>query len=391
MMLKTVAPLTPSALSVALTEVAEAKSEKDCALALVAAATRLQEAVLSHQDPESFHDALDSCPPHLSHYLNAAVDRAVNFHGQEDGGTLGLWLLPVAMTIAQPLSGIIPLDVTTSSGSLTSLRLSSALLKQFKISAENVGPGRRVGWTYVIPALYSDETLNEADMGELVRLPLQARAAVRGDCANIHFAPVEQAQDSVDMVHLYYLPVVVYHPEGCAVGLPDSSEQTMHRMTRWLQKTLPNLDANAVRVASQPQPFSVALGVGERMRNDIKLRIVINTLVQKTGVEPNGMAALVAPYVTQNRDGDMTLGVSLISRLTQSTLATVALPVSSADGAEEAALTTHALRDMGMVCVQHAPHPIDTIECQHCGMIQFNMPNPEIAVKGMGPVPKRVH
>lgn len=391
MMLKTIAPLTPAALASALKSIADAKSENDCALALVAAATRIQEAVISHQDSESFLDALDSCPPDLGHYLDAAMDRAVNFHLQEDGGTLGLWLLPVTLTLEGALTGIIPLDVTSSSGSLTSLRLSSSLLHQFKISAENVGAGRPVGWTYVIPALYSDATMRDADLGELVRLPLQARAAVRGDSDTIHFAPVEHPAESLNMVHLYYLPVVVYHPPGCSVGLPDSSEKTVYRMTRWMQKTLPAVDANAIRVAGQPQPFSVALDVGARMRSDVQLRIIMTTLVKKTGVEPNGMAALVAPYITQNVDGGMTLGVSLISRLTQTTLATVALAVESEDGAEETALATHVLRELGMVCVQHTPHPIDTIACQHCGGIQFSMPTPELAEKGMGPAPKRVH
>ena len=55
------AELTPSSLMVSLEQLASAKTEQECASALVSAAALIQESVLAGQSPKSFQEALESC------------------------------------------------------------------------------------------------------------------------------------------------------------------------------------------------------------------------------------------------------------------------------------------------------------------------------------------
>jgi len=375
----TAVTLTQSSLLQSLSAIADAKSEDQCASALVAAATLIQGAIQADQPVDSFNEALGACPDNLRPQLAATMDRAVSFHLQEDGGTLGLWLVPVVLQADDILPPVLPLETA----SMHAMRLNAALLNQFKLTREHLAASSPLGWTFLLPELYAYEQLSAADIGELIRLPQQARAKVQGGRRDIRFWTCDEQPREDARTQLYFLPVVAYHPAH--VGVPAASEVVVQRLTTWIRKSLPNFNEEtlAVRVGSQPQPFAVGLTAGTRLRSDVRFRDIMSEVVQRSGVEPNGMAALVAPYSTQNRDGEIMLGVSLVSRLTGSRVATVALPVESNTGSEEVALATSLLKEMGMFCTQHHAAPINTFACQHCGGIQFANPAPEVVRRGV--------
>ncbi|MBU9200416.1 hypothetical protein KTD31_03485 [Burkholderia multivorans] len=373
------AELTPASLMVSLEQLASAQTEKECAAALVSAAALVQEAVLNGQSPESFHAAMGACPEGLAPQLGAVMDRSVNFHLLESGGTLGLWMLPVVISTDKNLPAELPLETNT----LAAVKMSGALLQQLDLTAAKIG--ERTGWTYVLPSLYSEEQIRECDIGELIRLPHAARDVVRGERKNVEF----NIADTVDGVgpgaNLFFMPFIAFAPEGHPPVMPMASQRTVTRMTKWVTDSLtPALGKDfAVHVAPQPQPFSLALRVGERLRMDVRLREIMIRVTHDSGVEPNGLAALVAPYVTRQSDGTFMVGVTLVSRMTKNVVGTLSLPVETSDGEEEVALATHILRDLGMECVQDYHHPVQTLACQHCGNFQFALPSPDVAFKGV--------
>lgn len=371
--------LTPSTLMVSLEQLASAKTEQECATALVASATLIQSAVLARQPAESFHAALSTCPAELNTELAAVLDRAVNFHVLEDGGTLGLWLLPVVLSSDQQLPSILPLENT----SLNAMKLSGCLLQQLGLSSAQAGD--RTGWSYILPALYADDQIRNCDLGQLVNLSQEARAIVRGELKTLSFDTGAMLPMPNAGANLYFLPFVTYAPAGVSQAMPLSSARMVTRMTQWVTATLePRLGSDlVVHVGQLPQPFSLALRVGARLRMDVRLREVMMRVCSDSGVEPNGLAALVAPYAAQHSADTFMVGVSLVSRLTKNVVATLSLPIETADGEEELALATHILKDLGLRCIEDYHQPIETISCQHCGGIQFAMPTPALVAKNL--------
>jgi len=374
-----IADLTPTSLLTSLEQLACAATEDACASALVSAAGLVQEAVLGGQSGDSFHGALSTCPQDLGMQMTAVLDRAVNFHLLASGGTLGLWLLPVVVNAGKALPSTIPLEARTMNG----LKMSGCLLEQLGLSTAMAG-GKRAGWTYILPALYSDEQIRNIDLGELIRLPHQARDVVRGARKAVSFdAGADRA--GAAGVSLYYLPFVAFAPEGLPPTMPMGSAKTTTRMTQWATDTLQPMlaDGFSVHVGHVPQPFSLALRVGQRLRTDVHLRELMQRVSAESGVAPNGLAALVAPYATKQTDGTFMVGVSLVSRLTKNVVATLSLPAESEGGEDEVAQVTHILKDMGMDCIQDFHAPITTIACQHCGNLQYALPNAQVAFDSM--------
>jgi hypothetical protein len=380
--------LTPSSLVVSLEQLASAQNEQDCASALVAAAATIQEAILSGQSAEDFQAALNECPEGLAGQLGNVMDRAVNFHLLQDGGTLGLWMLPVVVSTDKQLAHSFALETQT----LNAMKMSGTLLQQLGLTAKQTG-NARTGWTYVLPMLYSEETVRNTDLGELIRLPHEAREVVRGERDHVGFNGAEIAGLVEPGVNVFFLPFVAFSPEGLPPALPMGSNKTVHRLTQWVSETLkPVLKDNfEVHAAQYPQPFSLSLRVGARLRMDVRLREVMLRVSNESGIEPNGLAALVAPYAMRQTDGTFMVGVSLVSRLTKNVVGTLTLPLESDDGQEEVALATHILKDMGMECIQDFNRPIETIACQHCGNFQFALPSPEFAFKGIAQQTNHVH
>lgn len=380
------AVLTPSSLSTALEAVRSAKTETECASSLVAAATLIQDAVLCQQEPDSVVEALSSCPEELREQMTAALDRSVNFHLLPNGGTLGLWLLPLVVSV-NPEIGLPPV-LALETSSLHALRMSSLLGAQLGVQKEVEG---RMGWVTVLPKLISAEIAHSLDLGVLINLPHQAREAVRGSINKIELSLDEAVPHSVPDTLLYYLPMVAFHPDEKPV-LPPHSSNVITRMSQWFQASV-GLPPGSfeLHALSQPHPFSVALPVGESIRQDIMLRKMLSTICQQTAMAPNAMAGLVAPYAVRQADGNLVMGITLVSRLTQAVVATLSLPVNSDDVSEDVARVTHVLRDMGMDCLQVQQEPIPTIACQHCGTMQYMAPNPQTLKSNWPSAPHHIH
>lgn len=381
--------LTPESLRRAIEVVAEETDEAKCAAALVSAATLVQQAVLSDQPADSFCDAMESVPDGYGFYLREVCNRAIDFHPQYDkrGGQLGFWLVPVLLDSDLPLGPVLHLEADPRK----SLRLENALMRQFGMLVDTTAPidlDKPLGTTSLMPVLYSADALNKADFAELVKLPHQVRDVKSGELKRVNFKSGEEARPATGEALLYFLPVVVYHPPGAPIDVPAASEDLAERLGAWIEASVPEASVEenefAVQVCLQPHPFTTAQLVGKRMRNEAQMHGVISQIVAKSSVSPNGMAALIALYAPQQSD-DLVLGVSLTSRLTGAAIATLNMRVESDDGSEEVALATYMLSSLGMTCVQRRDEPVDTIICQHCGGMQFLLPNPAIAQHGVEP------
>lgn len=374
-------PLTPASLLNSLEALASAKSEADSRLLLVTAATLFQEAVYRGADPESVEEALNQVPSRLAPYLDAVLNRTVDFQMRDDGSCLGLWLVPVVVAVENAsLPPMLPLETE----SLHYLKLGGAITRQMGLTdaVERVRAGRAAGWNYVVPCLYSRDQLASADIIDLVSLPAQALSFVRGEGSKVALN-VEHLERPTKGTALYFLPVIVNHPEGQAIGMPKASDSAAGRIANWVSGTLQQehqvLNAE-VSAGPQPHPFSVALEVGERLHLANKVRRLLRQVSAAVGVHPHGMAALVTPYALDH-GAKVVLGVTLASRLTKTVLANLDIPIDS-DGAEESALAAQTLRDAGLDSVQLKRQMVESLVCQHCGKLQFEKPSADAINSG---------
>lgn len=362
------APLSSSSLLVALNAIATAKTPEECGQALVTGATLVQDAIAIRQAPHEVQAALNACPDELGQALGMVLDRAVSIHHNDDGSALALWLLPVVVSCGAELPSMLRLEQTSMSG----LKLAAYLQEQLGL------PPAKNGWVSALPVLYHNDQLKSSDLGALVDLPHLVRESIRGTGPAVNFGEAEAMSIGAG-VALYHLPVVAHHPAGTDIILPAPSDKTTHRATKWVTDTLNQMGVQdvAIHVAPTPRVFADAFVVGERLKLDVEIRERIMQVCDETGMQPNGLAALVAPYVTrQMDDGTHVLGVSLVSRLTTSFIATISLPFSGITNADhdEVALIGRILQELGMQVVQMRSEAIETISCQHCGHLQYSMP-----------------
>lgn len=375
--------LTPASLLNSLEQLAAAKSDEDSGVLLVTAATMVQEAVSRGVTPEAYDEAVDSIPSRLASHLQAVLNRTVEFQSQEDGSCLGLWLVPVVVSVENAsLPPVLPLETE----SLSRVKLGAHLLKQMGLNdaIERAQAGQsRMGWTHVVPCLYSLEQITSADLFDLVDLPQQAQAYIRGAAADVEFDCGELVEATPGAA-LYFLPVVVNHPEGAAIPMPQQSESMAERLSNWVSATIRKsnngLEA-AVHVSPQPHPFTVALDTGEDFHLDIKVRQLLAKVSTSANVHAHGMAALVAPYAVQ-RGEEFILGITLVSRMTRTVIANLAIPVET-DGVMEAVVAANALRGAGVQSVELHTDPILSVVCQHCGELQYAKPNDDTASRGV--------
>lgn len=367
--------VSASSLTTALEKVRRASSERECAAALVTVATMLQEAVLRKQPMADINDAIDACPDSLGMVLGAAMDRAVNFT-QTERGTMGLWLLPVRLVSEEALPGLIQL----TNDKMRAMKMAAAVQAQMKLLESSVP-----GWCFTIPALVSDEALRNAELSSLIQFPQQVQSLIQGEREQVSFIEELDFEEVEAGVSVYYLPMVIFHPNGTSLDAPTSSEQLVHRMFRWVEESVAPETVTEITVSSVPQPFSLALRVGQRMELGGRFRQMMLDLRAKSDIDFNGMAALVTPYEVRNKDEDLLLGVSLVSRLTKTALASMTLPVLEGAGEEEMAIVTAVLNELGVERVQQHQHPVGTIACQHCGNIQFALPSMDTVEAGMIP------
>ena len=136
--------LTQATLWTALKAISTAKSEQECSHALLSAVTLLQNAVLNNQNPDSLNAALKSVPPEMAQSLMEVLGCAVDFHKVNNGATLGLWLLPVSISIDKGFET----PVSLVSG-MPALRASGLLLEQLGLTPTQLGTAdcrKSTGW-----------------------------------------------------------------------------------------------------------------------------------------------------------------------------------------------------------------------------------------------------
>lgn len=359
------APLTASSLFVALNAIATAKTPEDCGQALTVGATLIQDAIAIRQSPAEVQSALESCPEELGAILAQVLDRAVSVHREDDGSALVLWLIPVVISAGEELASVIPLEEISLSG----LKLAAYVQQQLAL------PAGQNGWVRALPALYHSDHLRTEDIGALIDLPNQMREVTQGARRTVALSEAHAVIEPG--VALYYLPVIACHPTGTDISLPAASDQTTHRVTKWVTDSLQQHAVKdfAVHVAQAPRVFADAFTLGDCLRLDVEIRERITQVCDESGLQPNGLAALVAPYVTRSmKDGSFVLGVSLVSRLTTAFIATVALSVPGDEEDAMVSLVGRVLKDMGMQVVQMRHEAIETTSCQHCGHLQYLMP-----------------
>lgn len=365
--------VTPGNLSSSLLEIMSATDEDQCARAIVAAATIIQESILAGQPSDDVTEVLSNCPSALASALATAMDRAVSVSSLEDGSSLALWLLPVVLSSEAALPSTIALETRSING------LKTAAYIQSQMGLDSAG-----GWVYMLPTLLSAEQIRQARIDGLVKLPHQARAVVRGRTKSVGFRGDPMLAASDPGVSLYFLPFVAHHPVGAAIGLVPASERTMHRVSRWVLDSIGRRPEQTfeAHVAAAPQLFSEALAVGERLCMEVSLREMVLTVCEHAGVEPNGLAALVAPYsVAVDEDDDsQVLGITMVSRLTGAYIATLPISMGTFGPQDQehqglrVNLAYRILQDMGMQAIQLRHEPIETFACQHCGNLQYARP-----------------
>lgn len=375
--------LTSASLLNSLEALAAAKTDAQSGLQLVTAATMIQEAVVRGTSVDTFDEAVDSIPSRLEEYLQAVLNRTVEFHNQADGSCLGLWMVPVVVSVE---NASLPPVLALETESMNLLKMGGDFLKQMGLNdavARAKAGKARMGWTHVVPALYSLEQITTADLYDLVGLPLQAQSFVRGAVKEVTFNCGELVEPGSG-VALYFLPVVVNHPEGHDIPMPAPSEAMATRLASWVTSTIRKenngLEAQ-VRASAQPHPFTVALEAGEDFHLDFKVRNLLAKVSTTVNVHPHGMAALVAPYAVQ-RGEQFILGITLVSRMTKAVLANLAVPVDT-DGVVEAQVAAEALRAAGMESVELHEAPVLSVVCQHCGELQYAKPQDLTASRGV--------
>ena len=353
--------LTPSSLELALANLALSATEQDIAVALVTAATLIQTAIASNQDAESFMQAIESVDGTIAAgHLSAVLARAVNFQLQEDGSTLGLWLMPVLIKEQAELPGVIDL----STDRLQVLRTAADFSRQMGFQ------GNANGWVSVLPTLIAATVICQADIGALIRFPLDARKVIQGLTKTLTLDVDSSIKPNGG---LYFLPFVVKHPADTRIAVPLANEQVIFRITKWVTERLTS--EAVVQVFDQPEPFSDAIATGERYFRKLDFNQVISDVCLEMGVMPSGMSVLLAGYAARNSGHiqEALLGISVVSRLTGVVLATISMPVAG-DLDDFIADAKAAMILNGVGRVQVASELINTFACQHCGEIQLAIP-----------------
>lgn len=346
----------------ALSEIASAKTELGAASALASAASLVQAAVAAGQPSDAFLDALSGVEGFKeSTYLSSVMDRAVSFHLQEDGSTLGFWLMPVVIGDHPQAKGA---TLNLRVDSLQLLRASADLAKQMGLL------GVEDGWVTALPRLVAHTAAMNADLSAIIGFPQEVRNWMQGRLKSVNFK-VDSSQDSAH--GLYFLPLVTKHPEGAAINPPEIDANVAARVEQWVRSSLRG--ESVVTCPAAPLPFAAAIESGEDFARRAAYSAVVESAVADMGVAPSGLSVVVAGYHTHTADGSKYeyLGLTVLSHMTGAVLNTAAIPVpdATADYMEEA---KHIIKAMGVPKVHVIQGNINTTTCHHCGELQFALP-----------------
>lgn len=359
--------LTSNGFEAALTAIENAKTEKSCGVALVSAASMVQSAILGGQSLGELMSIFESCASDYPGCVGAVVDRAIDAHELGDGSQLRLWLVPVAVTSELAFSSSIPLK----KAGMQRLRVESLLQGAMRLRSTTAGAQSTAhGWVQVLPGLYAEDALKNTDVCELVKLPYRMRDVVRGASRTLRFAPPMAAP--APGVQMYYLPVVSYAVAGCPVDEVAASIPLAMALTQWVRDSLAQelVDVSEFQACATAHAFSQAFAVGARMHREVSVKDLLASVVQTSGVAPNGLVGLVALYQPQGMD-DQFIGVTLTSRLLKTTVGLMNIRVDTEDGIDELGQVSQVLRDSGVSRVVVTREPIATVVCQHCSYPQY--------------------
>lgn len=377
--------LTPATLWPALKAISTSRSEQECSDALLSAVTLLQNAVLNNQDPDSFNAALKSVPPEMAHCLMEVLGCAVDCHQESNGATLGLWLLPVSISIDKGFET----PVSLLSG-MPALRASGQLLEQLGLTPTQLGTAAG-GWVYPIPALYTPDQLNSSEMSVLVQLPHATRRVVRGDAKGV---ALPLGKDScLPGSNVLYMPFIAYSPRG-QEHVRQLSEKFVSAMTKWVTASMTGnglTGSVTVGVPAVPRPFSESLQDTPMQAFRAKLRYFLDLAVRNSGVSPKGMVAHLTLSAIPQTGVQHLLCIRLKAHLTRQPLGSIEMPTFTIESLDEMTEAKQLLRELGVARVQTSRAPIDSLPGSHRGGLQVLVPPDALVEHAMVDPPPSLH
>lgn len=377
--------LTQATLWPALKAISTARSEQECSHALLSAVTLLQNAVLNNQNPDSLNAALKSVPPEMAQSLMEVLGCAVDFHKENNGATLGLWLLPVSISIDKGFET----PVSLVSG-MPALRASGLLLEQLGLTPTQLDTVD-AGWVYPIPALYTPDQLNSSELSVLVQLPHVARRVVRGDAKGVTL-PLGKGSCLAGS-NVLYMPFIAYSPRGQEC-VRELSEKFVSAMTKWVTASLTGnglTGSVTVGVPAVPRPFSESLQDAPLQAFREKLRYFLDLAVRNSGVSPKGMVAQLSLSTTPQTGVQQLLCIRLKAHLTRQPLSSSAMPTFTIESLDELIEAKQLLRELGVARVQTSRAPIDSLTGPHRGGLQVLAPPDALVEHAMVDTPPSLH
>lgn len=377
------AALNTASLLNSLKSISIARTERECTEAIVAGATMLQQAVFHNLDPQELAESLNEVPAELCPMLNDVVDRAVNLHHVEDG-TLGLWLLPVA--VYSDVGFQAPVSLGTG---LDAMRTGALLVDQLGLSSKQLGSDKG-GWVYTVPTLFTAGQLSQAEFGDLVRLPGAAREVVQGSLKKLDFAlTTDDCQAGGNML---YLPFVAYSPVG-QEGVFELSKKVEAAASKWIRSSLA---ANGIPAESNvsiiefPRPYTAMMTEAPIQVYAARLRNSLDNALKAADSLPHALVAHLAPSVKPQAGGDQTIGISLRSRHTRQVMGYISMPTLTESAWEEMSESVGLMRSMGFARVMVNQAPANPRSCHGCKGSHMQMP-PDVLTSLVVDAPDVVH
>lgn len=363
-----------------------ARTEDDGAVALVAAASGIQHAACFGDDDLGMLKILNEVGFEFPQFIRAVLERAANVHDLGEEGKLALSLIPVILSNENSLPGRI--DLTKQQ--MRKMQLEGVLLDSFNIQAIKSEDGTlsRSGWSFVVPALYSEQVMQDTALPELVRLAHNVRKLVRGDAKTFRFTHAK-AKKAPAGAQIYYMPVVSFIPVDRDLMPAKANDRINALLGQWVGESVKQLKVRtttSVVIGNKPVLCSMAFEIAQRIKLGVSLEEMVTHVCDATDVAPQALGASVALYHPSNGYG-MFVGVTLVSRMQNQPVATVHLAVHSIDGIEETAQVVSHLKDLGIGAVQTHLTPVATVICQHCGSPQYITPDPAAMAEGIMDLP----
>lgn len=363
-----------------------ARSESQGAAALVSAATSIQHAACFGGDDLGMLKILNEVGFEFPQFIRAVLERAANVHDLGAEGKLAFSLIPIILNNEKSLPGRIDLTKQQT----RKMQLEGVLLDSLNIQARKTESGElsRSGWSFVVPALYSEQVMQSTALPELIRLARNVRKLVRGEAKTFRFTHAK-SEKAPGGAQIYYMPVISYIPVDRDLMPAKPNDRVTALLSQWVGESVKQLKVatnTSVVIGNKPVLCSMAFEIAQRIKLGVSLQEMVERVCELTDMAPQALGATVALYHPANGYG-MFVGVTMVSRLLNQTLATVHYNVHSLDGIEETAQVVSQLKELGIGATQTQLSPVATIICQHCGSPQYITPDPAVMTEGIVTLP----